>query len=231
MRNRLIAWALALLMQQTAVAEIGLAGIWSNDDYLNALQRTHSPRAAIALHPVPLLWIDADGKRLAISMNMHEMPEYAIQTIAPSGALRLASAEDWISALQFKKGALTLTHRLDDITTHARFSRVAGAGQEVDTFFAHFVAERLLAGEYSGEQDRRYRFSATEADWNGERFAYTVVLDYVEFSPIDLLCRADTHGPCQTLYGFVIANNALQIYQYDADAHRIGPLLLDLTRR
>ena len=222
-----------LIWQTVTAAEQEFSGVWVNDAYLRTLQRTHSPRTAVMLNEVPLARISADGKRLALSLNMHEMPEYAVAARDPAnGAVRLADADDFARAVVFKHGALALDYAADGETWRsARFSRLTGNQEAFKDIFAQWVAERVLVGEYRDEQDRAYRFTPTEADWNGERFAYRVELDYVEFAPLDLLCRAGTDGPCQTLYGFVAAPGLLQIYTYDADTHRIGPLILDLTRQ
>lgn len=225
-------WILCLTLSVASVtAQAQLAGVWIDQAYWQTLQRSYSPRAAIAASQIPLLTVSAEADRMALSLNMHEMPEYAITRYdRDSGNIQLATEADFVRSLIFDGNHLSLHYTLDDTPATAHFTRIAKAGQDPEISLAHQVAEQILAGNYHNRNNRPYHFSSTTANWEGEQFNYRIILDYVMFSPMDLLCRTNAQGGCETLYGFAANGNIVQIYAYDGDTFQLGQLLLELTK-
>ena len=57
-----------------------------------------------------------------------------------------------------------------------------------------------------------------------------MMLDFIEFEPLDVVCEANEQGICQTMYGFAANGSVLQLYEYNDDTKQIGKRLFELTK-
>jgi hypothetical protein len=231
--SKIMAWAL-LGLSATTWADTRLEGVWLNQDYAQALKHTCSPRAAVALHTIPLLWVSAEGTHLSLSLNMHEMPEFKIENYdRNSGVINLSPEADFVRSLHLSGETLHLEYFFPEETARsARFFRVAAAAEEAElqTTVETWVAQQLLVGEYQDQEGNSYHFTPSEVDWKGERFTYQIILDYVLFAPMDLLCQNNAERTCDTVYAFTCTGNIMQIYTYNDETMRIGHLLVELSK-
>lgn len=208
-------------------------GIWCDEAYLRALKNSSSPKAAFAAAQIPALLVDMAQKTVGMSYQFHEMPVFSIQNIDASGAVTLAEPSLEMTSLVFleKENKIRLEYAdYQGETITATFTKVASDIEDFQQTLDSYLSALVISGDYKDDAGNVYRFDGQNADWNGKKFQYGLLFDFVEFMPIDMLCETDKDGICQTMYGFAARGSALQIYEYNDDIKRIGNHLHELVK-
>ncbi len=208
-------------------------GIWCDETYLRVLKNSNSPKAAFAAAQIPALRVDMAQKTIGMVYQFHEMPEFAITSVDASGLVTLAEPQSDIKSLVFleKENKIRLEYTdYEGEAITATFTKVAPDIEDFQQTLDAYLTGLVISGEYKDDAGNVYRFDGQNADWNGKQFRYSILLDFVEFMPIDMLCETDKDGICQTMYGFAARGSVLQIYEYNDDIKRIGKHLHELVK-
>ena len=221
------------IVQSFAASAADWQGIWCDEAYLRTLRTSYSPKAAFAASHIPMLLVDMAQKTVGVSYHMHEMPVFTISSVDASGAVALAEQPQDILSLTFleKDNKIRLEYtdgQLGKIT--ATFINISPEIDRFEQTFGAYMNAIVLAGDYQDEAGNPYHFDTQNADWNGNQFRYAMMLDFIEFEPLDVVCEANEQGICQTMYGFAANGSVLQLYEYNDDTKQIGKRLFELTK-
>lgn len=223
------------IIQSFAASAADWQGIWCDDAYLRALKNSNSPKAAFAASQIPALRVDMGQKTVGMLYQFHEMPEFTIQSVDASGVVTLAEPPAEIKSLVFLENENKIRLEYADYQGEAITATFTKAASDSDsenfqqTLDAYLTA-LVISGEYKDDAGQVYRFDGQNADWNGKKFQYSIVFDFIEFMPIDMLCETGENGICQTMYAFAARGSVLQIYEYNDDIKRIGTHLFELLK-
>ena len=208
-------------------------GVWCDEAYLRVLKNSNSPKAAFAASQIPALLVDMAQKTVGMSYQFHEMPVFAIQGVDASGVVTLAEPPSEMKSLVFlendNKIRLEYTDYQGEAIT-ATFIKIASDISDFQQTLDAYLTGLVLSGEYKDDAGNVYRFDGQNADWKGKQFRYAILMDFVEFMPIDMLCETNEDGICQTMYGFAARGVVLQIYEYNDDIKQIGKHLHELVK-
>ena len=208
-------------------------GIWCDEAYLRVLKNSNSPKAAFAASQIPALLVDMAQKKIGMLYQFHEMPEFAIQSVDASGAVTLTESPAEMTSLAFLENENKIRFEYTDYQGEAitaMFIKVAEKIADFQQTLDAYLTGLVVSGEYKDDAGNVYRFDGQNADWNGKKFQYGILFDFVEFMPIDMLCETGENGICQTMYGFAARGVVLQIYEYNDDIKQIGKHLHELVK-
>lgn len=221
-----------VLFQSLAIAA-DWQGIWCDETYLRVLKNSNSPKAAFAASQIPALRVDMQHNMIGMTFQFHEMPEFAIQGVDASGVVTLAEPPADMTSLVFLENENKIRLEYADYqgeTITTTFTKVASDITDFQQTLDAYLTALVISGEYKDDAGNVYRFDGQNADWNGKKFQYSILFDFVEFMPIDMLCETGENGLCQTMYGFAARGSVLQIYEYNDDIKQIGKHLLELLK-
>ncbi len=231
-----LCWGIALLFgvfHAFAASAADWQGIWCDEAYLRVLKNSNSPKAAFAASQIPALIVDMAQKTVGMVYQFHEMPEFAITSVDASGLVTLVEPQSDIKSLVFLENDNKIRLEYADYQGEAitaTFVKIASDISDFHQTLDAYLTGLVISGEYKDEAGNVYRFDGQNADWNGKQFQYSLLFDFVEFMPIDMLCETGENGICQTMYGFAARGSVLQIYEYNDEIKRIGKLLFELMK-
>jgi len=211
-----------------------IEGTWLNESYIRALQNSNSPKAASVVAEISIIEIDKNIKTIIIGYNFHEAISYTIENIDRlSGNFKLAEETYSIKSITYADNRIRVCYETyDNRVVSAEFSQISPfRNQDMEVVYP-YVAQIVLSGEYSDAKDRVYTFGPRIMNWDGQSYEYVIQLDYIEFTPIDVICakKEGSDEPCKE-YGFVTNGALLDIYEYDYDNKTIGKLVLALVKK
>jgi hypothetical protein len=212
-----------------------LSGIWMDQLYKTLLQNSFSPKAAHAAAEIPVIEIDEENRTLTAVYRFHEVGKYAIRNISRvSGRIMLNDENKEFHSVTFSDDRLFVRYNsiFEGDPVEARFVRILPLSDDTDKAVEVYAASVVLDGIYKGDEGKTYAFHSPVVDWNEEVFRYVVWIDFVMFTPMDVLCLIrDDDKRCAETYGFATNGSLLQLYEYDLDTNRTGKLVLELVKQ
>ena len=208
-----------------------VSGVWVDESYLRALRHSLSPKAALVATGIPAFALDKNSTML-VTYVFHEGGEYSIKRIDPFSGRIVLSADSAFKSLVYVGDRIHAVYVYHDREISTEFSRIASFQEDLQGTVGSYVSSLVLNGRYENTDGRTYSFESPSTNWDGQDYVYRVWLDYVEFTPVDVICvkTKEVDRPCKT-YGFATNGAMLQIYEYNEDAKAIGRLITELYKK
>jgi hypothetical protein len=208
-------------------------GIWISKTYLSVLKESLSFKTAFYSCNYQVLIYNPKNKELTVAINFfHEIESVKIKSIDPnSGAFVFNGPSSILKSLVFNDHILIAEFKNQNADiTKQEYNRVSSQWVDYDNQINKFIVKEVFVGRYSDEKNSQIVFSEEIATWNGKKFKYEPILDYVEFIPIDAFAEVDSKGLRVNFYGFVTNGAMFQIYKLDENVKVIETLLFDLEK-
>jgi hypothetical protein len=216
--------------------DMHIDGTWLNELYIHVLKKSLSPKAASAVAQNSTIEIDSKSKTFFISWNFHEGNDFKIDNINKStGRIKLKEDINILNTnIIYKNDHIVISDKSENNkNVIIEFSRISSClDNEKDDVINAYVAQVVLVGKYEDEDGRLYTFGTNTLDWDGQIYEYKIQLDYVEYTPLDII-YVKKHGTKQSQKEFGFATNGalLQLYEYDDNTKKIGKLVYQLTKK
>ncbi len=216
--------------------DIQLDGTWLNKLYIHVLNNSLSPRAASAVAQNSTIEIDSQSRTFFMSWNFHEGNDFKIDNIDKStGRIKLKEDINILhTTVTYKKDHIIISEKPENNKNNiTEFSRISPyRDTKKSSVISAYVAQIVLVGKYKDEEGRLFTFSDNTLNWDGQIYEYEIQLDYVEYTPLDVIyVRKPGAKHSQKAFGFATNGALLQLYEYDDNIKKIGKLVHQLTKK
>jgi hypothetical protein len=170
-----------------------------------------------------------------IGFNFHEGISYTIENIDRlSGNFRLTEPTYGIKSITYINERIRVTYESNHYRiVSAEFSRISPLrNQDMDVINPYVAQIVFFGGEYRDADDRVYTFGPSIVNWDGQPYEYTIQLDFIEFTPMDVIWirKKGPDDPWKP-YCFATNGNILDLYEYDYENKTVGKNLISLLRK
>ncbi|MGB7566989.1 MAG: hypothetical protein WBM07_03955 [Chitinivibrionales bacterium] len=209
-----------------------LNGIWVDSIYLSRLKATLSPRTAfLPLPELVAIQLNSSIKNLQFSLNFHEGLDANYDKIDKKGLL--SPSDRWpnsIKTIAMQNSKLIVISIDSTVNSKQIFEKVTNDTGNTYRIFSKIIGSLTIRGKYRDSLDHKYIFKNEFVEWNGKIRKYFIEADYVEFTPLDVICFEDSAGRCNESYGYITNGNLFQMYEYNDYTKRIGKLYIELFK-